>query len=148
MSEHIGAEEAQALLDAATPLLHRNLRITTTQDCLFGEPDVEDDTYCVYDADEDDPPIVDRIVLPEMAELFAAAPRLAAEVVRLRRELDARTDPSPVARYAAECRAKCTHPAQGHDGLLRCGDEFSTAEGEQAFAFCGFHFGPLLGGGE
>lgn len=75
MSEHIGAEEAQALLDA--------VQRRSPHDWSASDDQV---TY------EEGLWIIAECVDAEVAELIAAAPRLAAEVVRLRRELDARTD--------------------------------------------------------
>lgn len=51
-----------------------------------------------------------------------------------------------IPQFAALCRENCTTPAQGHDddsvpcGALRRGDD-----GEEYFAFCGRHWGPVLG---
>lgn len=84
MSEHIGAEEAQAIFDAATkyaPVPWDSPRVPSHQ--------MPSGDYCfrtVYDADGSG---VASELTDEVAELVAAAPRLAAEVVRLRRELDA-----------------------------------------------------------
>lgn len=77
MSEHIGAEEAQALLGAATPGEWRWNSITHR---VHASTEHDPDEYVAFVPFEDDCPLI------------AAAPRLAAEVVRLRRELDARTD--------------------------------------------------------
>lgn len=115
MSEHISAVEAQALLDAATP-----------GPWAIEGPDVD---LWVMDAGRSYSIAMlgSRAVDDEVdgnAELIAAAPRLAAEVVRLRRELDARTDPE----LAARLRRASAH------GICRVVDLSTAAR--------------LLGGGE
>lgn len=90
MSEHIGAEEAQALLDAATPgpwYWHDYMKSARTL-AYDPSPTLGFDVHemnVLKTTDDWHPTRADEA-------LIAAAPRLAAEVVRLRRELDARTD--------------------------------------------------------
>ena len=93
MSEHISAVEAQALLDAATPGPWEVDAVSPAA------PHWLADVYVCGDMIGE--PVAQIMVLDHFdhetwnsrananAELIAAAPRLAAEVVRLRRELDA-----------------------------------------------------------
>lgn len=96
MSEHIGADEAQRLLDAATPgPWYVGVDDSAGKDALYLWCEHDDGSWVEgkqppyhMDPFTYDPTPMERAT----AELIAAAPRLAAEVVRLRRELDARTD--------------------------------------------------------
>ena len=111
MSEHISAVEAQALLDAATPgpwvrpsatsnwfTVHEPVQIDEAD---WG-PEAQERGLFGYRvgtlADE-------RAWRYGDVELMAAAPRLAAEVVRLRQELDAAR--AELAQLAVDERCSC-----------------------------------------
>lgn len=48
-----------------------------------------------------------------------------------------------LAEYAAQCRDICT--ADGQREGSKCGDTWENEDGDTAYTFCGFHFGPVLG---
>lgn len=47
-----------------------------------------------------------------------------------------------IAEFAAQCRERCTSPAQGTEGP--CGEADKNEDGEPVFRFCGRHWGPVL----
>lgn len=161
MSEHIGAEEAQALLDAATPgpweactAPHPDDERTPAEwmtSCLNGDgplwcvtaPNTRgDDLAYLVPAVTGDGPCSEA-----HAELIAAAPRLAAEVVRLRRELDAARivatywrdhmmDGGDLTRFAAHPLAMVLAALDGETDPVQLGVDAESAAAR------------LLGGGE
>ncbi|HEX9992781.1 MAG TPA: hypothetical protein VGB14_07635 [Acidimicrobiales bacterium] len=50
-----------------------------------------------------------------------------------------------IPEFAALCREWCSRPAQGHDDK-QCGDSYVEA-GETVYAFCGWHWGAVIGNG-
>ena len=86
----ISADEAKALLDAASSMRVAPLAVMTTHEC-YGElspPPGQVETWCIYDGDEDDPPIASGWFDKDDARLAAAAPDLAATVVELSERID------------------------------------------------------------
>lgn len=102
MSEHISAIEAQALLDAATP----------------GEWEWRSFSGDVVRLHDDNPPTLvaalfnraDQQQAEHDAAVIVAAKRALREVVRLRRELDARTDQPTVDELQAALNVQFDAP--------------------------------------